>query len=79
MVDQLPSRLIIRKITIPPHYLESNGFSERNVQTIKGLETGPVPHLSMLCYRATPIDHQTPSPSELLNSIDLSYQWYHVH
>jgi len=42
------------------------------VQTIKHLftkarEGGQDPHMAMLCLRTTPLDHQTPSPSELLN------------
>ena len=55
-----------------PHYARSNGMSERCVQTVKNilqksLETGSDPHLAMICYRATPLDHNIPSPSQLLN------------
>jgi transposase InsO family protein len=59
-------------VTSSPHYPQSNGFVERYVQTIKQLlvkcnETGSDPYLAMLCLRTTPIDHNTPSPCELLN------------
>ena len=33
----------------------------------KAKENGGDPHLAMLCLRATPIDHNLPSPCELLN------------
>ena len=56
-----------------PHYPQSNGLSERNVQTVKNilqkaLDTGSDPHLALLCHRTTAIDHNTPSPCEMLNS-----------
>ena len=59
-------------VTSSPHYAQSNGAIERQVQTIKRLfakckESGADPHLAMLCLRSTPLDHNTPSPSELLN------------
>jgi len=59
-------------VTSSPLYPRSNGFAERMVQTIKHLftkarEGGQDPHMAMLCLRTTPLDHQTPSPSELLN------------
>ena len=55
-----------------PLYPRSNGFVERTVQTVKELftkakEGGGDTHLAMLCLRATPIDHNLPSPCELLN------------
>lgn len=60
-------------ITTSPHYLQSNGFIERNVQTVKYLlqkckEFGSDPHLAMLCLQTTPINHNLSSPAELLNS-----------
>ena len=60
-------------ITSSPHFPSSNGFMERQVETVKELftkarETGTDPHLAMLCLRTTPVDHNLPSPCELLNS-----------
>ncbi len=59
--------------TSSPTYPQSNGFIERNVQTVKNVlekckETGADPHLAMLCLRVTPIDHTLDSPCELLNA-----------
>ena len=59
-------------VTSSPLYPRSNGFIERTVQTVKKLftnakEGGGDPHLAMLCLRTTPIDHNLPSPCELLN------------
>ena len=59
-------------VTSSPLYPRSNGFAERMVQTVKHLftkarESGQDPHMAMLCLRTTPIDHQLPSPSEILN------------
>ena len=60
-------------VTNSPLYPRSNGFIERTtVQTVKRLftkakEGGGDPHLAMLCLRTTPIDHNLPSPCELLN------------
>ena len=60
-------------ITTSPYFPQANGFIERTVQTVKGLlqkckESGSDPHLAMLCLRSTPLDHNIPSPAELLNS-----------
>ena len=59
-------------VTSSPLYPTSNGFIERTVQTVKKLftkakESGGYPHLAMSCLRTTPIDHNLPSPCELLN------------
>ena len=59
-------------VTSSPLYPQSNGFSERTVQTVKDLlqkckESGQDPHLAMLCLRSTPLSHHLPSPAELLN------------
>ena len=58
-------------ITSSPRYPQSNGFIERQVQTVKNtldkaVKSGQDPHMSMLCLRSTPIDSQLPSPAELL-------------
>ena len=60
-------------VTTSPYLSQANGFIERTVQTVKGLlqkckESGSDPHLAMLCLRSTPLDHNIPSPAELLNS-----------
>ena len=60
-------------VTTSPYFSQANGFIERTVQTVKGLlqkckESGSDPHLAMLCLRSTPLDHNIPSPAELLNS-----------
>ena len=59
-------------VTSSPLYPMSNGFIERTVQTVKKLFTkakkgGGDPHLAMFFLRTTPIDHNLPSPCELLN------------
>ena len=60
-------------VTSSPLYPQSNGLSERAVQTVKRLlqkskESNLDPHLAMLCLRSTPLSHDLPSPAELLNS-----------
>ncbi len=59
-------------VTSSPLYPQSNGLSERTVQTVKGLlqkckETWQDPHLAMLCLRSTPLSHDLPSPADMLN------------
>ena len=56
-----------------PYYSQANGFIERHVQTVKRLfqkckESNTDPHMAMLILRSTPLDHNLPSPAELLNS-----------
>ena len=59
-------------VTSSPLYPQSNGLSERTVQTVKNVlqkckESGQDPHLAMLCLRSTPLSLDLPSPAELLN------------
>ena len=54
-----------------PRYPPSNGFIERQVQTVKNtldkaVKSGEDPHMSMLCLSPTAIDSKLPSPAELL-------------
>ena len=57
-------------VTSGPHYPQSNGFIERNVQTVKRTlkKVGPRSDVQMalLVLRATPIDSHLPSPAELM-------------
>ena len=57
--------------TSSPHYPRGHGLVERQIQTIKNTLTKCAesqfdPHLSLLCLRATPLDHNTQSPAGLL-------------
>ena len=54
-------------ITSSPRYPQSNGLAERTVKSMKGLlkESGDH-HLTLLCYRATPLPWCNLSPAELL-------------
>ena len=59
------------QVTSSPHYAQSNGMSERFVQTVKKtLKKLLVSHsdvaMALLCIRTTPIDHKLPTPAELL-------------
>jgi len=58
-------------VTSSPIYPKSNGFIERQVQTvkqalIKAKQDGSDPDLTLLCLRTTPISPKIPSPSELI-------------
>ena len=60
-------------VTTSPYYLQANGCIERNVPTVKNLlqkckESRSDPHLAMLCLQTTPINHDLPSPAEMLNA-----------
>ena len=60
-------------ITSSPKFQKSNGFIERQIQTIKralikAKQAGRDPNLAMLRLRTTPINHNLPSPAELLNN-----------
>ena len=59
-------------ITSSPCYPQSNGFVERQIQTVKRtLEKAKLsnidPDMALLILRSTPVDYNLPSPSELLN------------
>ena len=56
---------------VQPRYPESNGFIERQLQTVKNTlekaeKSGKNLIMAMLCLRSTPIDSQLPTPAELL-------------
>ena len=60
-------------ITSSPKFPKSNGFIERQIQTIKralikAKQSGRDPNLAMLCLQTTPINHNLPSLAELLNN-----------
>ena len=60
-------------ITSSPKFPKSNSFIERQIQTIKralikAKQAGRDPNLAMLCLQTTPINHNLPSPAELLNN-----------
>ena len=58
----------IKHQTSSPNYPQSNGFSERMIQTVKQVITKSAdPYMAMLCLRATPISSNLPSPCEMLN------------
>lgn len=60
-------------VTSSPHYPRSNGFVERQIQTVKSImkkckRSGDDPELALLTLRTTPVDSKLPSPAELLYS-----------
>ena len=62
----------ITHTTSSPLYPQSNGFSERMVQTVKNLlkksqEAGEDPYIALLNYRTTPVDSKLQAPAKLLN------------
>jgi len=61
----------IKHCTSSPHYPRSNGFIERQIQTVKmtlqkALDSNADIAMSLLCLRTTPIDHTLPSPAAML-------------
>ena len=63
----------IQHTVTSPTNTQSNGQAECFVQTIKNsltkaMEVGEDPHLAILTYATTPLNHSLPSPAELLNS-----------
>ena len=62
----------ILHVTSSPRYPRSNGFVERQIQTVKNVmkkakRSNQDIQLALLCLRSTPIDHKLPSPAELLH------------
>ena len=62
----------ITHTTSSPLYPQSNGFSERMVQTVKNLlkkseEAGEDPYIALLNYRTTSVDSKLQAPAKLLN------------
>ena len=54
-------------VTSSPGYPQSNGQSERTVQTVKSmLEKADDPYKALLSYRNTPLDEVNLSPSQML-------------
>ena len=61
----------IEHVTSSPRYPQSNGFIERQVQTVKKIikkciQDGKNFHHALLDLRATPVDSKLPSPAEML-------------
>ena len=60
-------------VTSSPHFPQSNGFIERQVQTVKyTLKKAAIPRSNpqkaLLALRSSPIDSHLPSPAEMLNA-----------
>ena len=60
-------------MTSSPHYPQSNGFIERQIQTVKATMkkvamTKSDLQMALLVLRATPVDSHLPSPAEMLNA-----------
>ena len=60
-------------VTSSPHYPQSNGFIERQIQTVKATMkkvamTKSDLQMALLVLRATPVDSHLPSPAEMLNA-----------
>lgn len=69
----------VEHTTSSPIYPQSNGFSERMVQTVKNLlkkaeDAGEDPYIALLNYRTTPVDNKLQSPAKLLNQRDYRTQ-----
>ena len=67
----------IKLTTSSPLYSQSNGQSERAVQTIKNLlkkasEEGRDPYLALMAYRNTPVTGMSYSPAQMLMSRSLN-------
>ena len=60
-------------VTSSPHFPQSNGFIERQVQSVKytlkqAAMSRSNPQKALLALRSTPIDSHVPSPAEMLNA-----------
>ena len=60
-------------VTSSPHFPQSNGFIERQVQTVKytlkkAAMSRSNPQKALLSLRSTPIDSHLPSPADMLNA-----------
>ena len=69
---ELSKKMAFRHVTSSPRYPRSNGFIERQIQTVKHVmkksrQSGQDLDLALLCLRTTPIDSKLPSPAELPN------------
>ena len=69
---QFAEQWSFKHVTSSPHYPQSNGFIERQIQTVKAALTKAYqarsdPDLALLCLRATPISAHLPSAMEILN------------
>ncbi len=58
-------------VTSSPHYPRSNGFIERQIQTMKSImnkaqQAGTDIDLALLCWRVTPLSRTIESPAQLL-------------
>ncbi|KXJ12138.1 Uncharacterized protein K02A2.6 [Exaiptasia diaphana] len=61
----------IKHTTSSPLFPQSNGFSERMVQTVKNLlrkanDAGVDPYIALINYRTTPVDSKLHAPAKLL-------------
>ena len=57
----------VTHVTSSPHYARSNGLAEWYVRYVKGtLKKSSNMQLALLNIRATPVDHELPSPAEML-------------
>ena len=70
MFKQFASQWNFTLTTSSPHFPQSNGFAERNVQTIKSLfkkanEAGSDEYLALLEFRNTPVTGLSESPAQL--------------
>ena len=70
------SGLGIKHTTSSPNYPQSNGFIERQIQTVKRLmekanSTGRSFQEALTSFRATPITEGMPSPAEILHGRSL--------
>ena len=63
-------------VTSSPHYLQSNGFIESQVWSVKTILLKAKtrdPDIGLLCLRATPINHKLSSSAELLLALPIQY------